>query len=453
VFICVHLWFLFSEPGDRMSGAPRIVVPIIAGLGNSLMAMPMVRQIKKAFPDSHITILARNNAFAEMFRRMPEADEVLVAGLTFLSPKNLVAKLKSRWSDLRGFWRMIRWTRQRHADIYLVPFPSNRWHYSILALTSGAKRRILHNYPAGYWKALHFIGERTPAQTGIHDVVQNLRLLKMIGIEPDEREAPRFIITDADRSAAEKLLHSANVTPSSSAHGKEARPVTRASSPVLSASEANVTSYSSTPHTGEDARVTEEGSSAPAKEFIAVHAGSGSYTVIARAKRWDPKSYAELIAAMIHEHGKSVLLLEGPDESGVADSIVKHFPGGSAPPELRVLKLAGPLGVSAAILERASIYVGSDSGLAHLAASVEKRAVTIFAPADPDRVCPYGSRDLVVQTPNTCSPCFTYPFKTPYTDSKCHEPFCIDQVTVEQVLAAVRRGLSPVRPLPVASPQ
>jgi heptosyltransferase-2 len=189
------------------------------------------------------------------------------------------------------------------------------------------------------------------------------------------------------------------------------------------------------------------------KDFIAVHAGSGSYTVIARAKRWDPKNYAELIAAMIHEHGKSVLLLEGPDESGVADSIVKHFPGGSAPLELRVLKLTGPLGVSAAILERASLYVGSDSGLAHLAAAVGKRAVTIFAPADPDRVCPYGSRDLVVQTPNTCSPCFTYPFKTPYTDSKCREPYCIDLVTVEQVLAAVRRGLSPVRPLPVASPQ
>jgi hypothetical protein len=292
----------------------------------------------------------------------------------------------------------------------------------------------------------------------------------MIGIDPNEHEAPRFIVTDADREGADALLESAVLSPSPSTLGEgrgegqtkrsgmrdegtrpEPQPVTRASSPVPAAPELDVNPSSSTSHTGEDARVTEYGSSTSTEDFIAVHAGSGSYTVIARAKRWDPRNYAELIAAMIHEHGKSVLLLEGPDESGVADSIVKHFPDGNPPAQLRVLKLSGPLGVSAAILERASLYVGSDSGLAHLAASVGKRAVTIFAPADPDRVCPYGSRDLVVQTPNTCSPCFTYPFKTPYTDSKCHEPYCIDLVTVEQVLAAVRRGLSPVHALPVAS--
>lgn len=196
----------------------------------------------------------------------------------------------------------------------------------------------------------------------------------------------------------------------------------------------------------------------PERGFIAVHAGSGSYTVIARAKRWDPQKYAQLIDAMIRETSKSVLLLEGPDESGVAESIIEHLPKedfasllSGAGPRLYTLKLTGPLGETAAILERASLYVGSDSGIAHLAASVGKRAVTIFAPADPDRVCPYGSRDLVVQTPNTCSPCFTYPFKTPYTDSKCKEPYCIEQVTVDRVLSAVRRGLSDARPLPVAS--
>src|SRR4051812_12321642 len=131
----------------------RIVIPIIAGLGNSLMTMPMVRQIKRAWPDSKITILARSNAFAEMFRRMPEVDEVLVAGLTFSSPPNLLKRLRSRFSDLRGFARMTLWTRQRNTDLYLVPFPSNRWHYSIFALLSGAKRQALHSYPVGRWKA------------------------------------------------------------------------------------------------------------------------------------------------------------------------------------------------------------------------------------------------------------------------------------------------------------
>jgi ADP-heptose:LPS heptosyltransferase len=237
----------------------------------------------------------------------------------------------------------------------------------------------------------------------VHDVVQNLRLLKMIGIEPDESESPRFVITAADRAKADELLASAGF------HS----PCPRMRGEGPSASDSN------------------EG-------FIAVHAGSGSYTVIARAKRWPPARYAELIDRMRTETGKTILLMEGPDETGVAESILKELPD----PErnVHVLKLAGPLGEAAAVLERASLYVGSDSGLAHLAASVGKRAVTIFAPADPDRVCPHGSRDLVVQTPTSCSPCFTYPFKTPYTDSLCREPYCIEQVTVDRVAEAVRRA-------------
>ncbi|HEY1628703.1 MAG TPA: hypothetical protein VGF52_02525, partial [Tepidisphaeraceae bacterium] len=56
-------------------------------------------------------------------------------------------------------------------------------------------------------------------------------------------------------------------------------------------------------------------------------------------------------------------------------------------------------------------------------------------------VCPYGSRDLVVQAQTPCSPCFTYPFKTPYTHSLCREPFCINTISVDRVLESVRRAI------------
>jgi ADP-heptose:LPS heptosyltransferase len=355
----------------------RVVIPIIAGLGNAFMAMPMVRQIKRAFPNCSITILARDEGMADPFRRLPEVSEVLVTGV-----------------GLKALFNAVSFTRSRKPDVYLIPFPSNRWHYSILALTSGAKHRFLHSYPAGGFRALHWIGKRMPAERGIHDVVQNLRLLKLLGITPDETESPRFPVNTADQSAAERLLNQAGLN--------------------------------------------------GVREFIAVHAGSGSYTVIARAKRWAPKKYADLIDGMLREFGIPVLLLEGPHERGVADEIVKNRPENadqSATARLHTLKLHGPLGEAAAILQRAKLYVGSDSGLAHLASAVGKRAITIFAPADPDRVCPHGSRDLVVKTGKSCSPCFTYPFDTPYTSAKCVEPFCIEDVTVDAVLEKVRIGI------------
>ena len=366
---------------------PRIVIPIVAGIGNALMAVPMVRQIKRAMPDSCVTILARVKPMGEVFRQLPEVDEVLVTG--------------SGW---RGQWWNIKWARARKPDYYIVPFPSNRWQYSMLAATSGAKRRILHSYPVGYWRALHFLpSTRVPAKRGIHDVVQNLNLLRELGIEPDLTEAPTFRVDNPDRARADDLLPGGAE--------RQRRPAPPDPPAPLD----------------------------PRESFIVLHAGSAR-TILARAKRWPPQNYAQLIDAMSLEFHLPVVLLEGPDEAGVAHEILLHLPRGDA--RVTTCPLRGPLGDAAAVLERATLYVGSDSGLAHLAAAVGTRTVTLFGPADPDRVSPFGQRDMVVQSPKNCGPCFLYPWSTPYPKIRCREPYCIDGITVEAVMEKVRRGMA-----------
>lgn len=342
----------------------RVVIPIVAGVGNALMAAPMVRQLKEKLPNARITVIARIDAMAEPFRRMPEVERVLVTG--------------RGW---RGLVRTLLWTRRQRADVYLVPFPSNRWQYNLLAAVSGAKRRVMHAFPVGHWRALGFMpADRVPAVRGIHDVEQNLRLLSALGIEPDSERGPKFHLTKSDRSRADELLRAVGIE-----------------------------------------------ADAP---FIALHAGSGK-TALGKAKRWPPGKYGQLIEVLRRDVQHPIVLLEGPDEAGVGAEI----------PGISVLRLTGPLGEAAAVLARARLYVGSDSGLAHLAAAVGTRAVTIFAPADPDRVCPYGYRDLIVRPDKDCSPCFQYPWKTPYPKMLCREPMCVTEVTVEAVMDAVRRGM------------
>lgn len=356
---------------------PSVLVPVVAGIGNALLAVPLVRQIKRAWPGARITILARIEPMAEVFRRLPEVDEVVVTG--------------SGW---RGHWRGVKWARRLLADYYVVPFPSNRWQYSMLAATSGARRRVLHGYPVGAWRALHFLpATRVPAVRGIHDVVQNVNLMRALGIEPDATEAPTFAVSDADRARADQLL------------------------PGLAL--------------------------AKNEPFLAVHAGSAQ-TVLARAKRWPAQNYARLIERLTHEFTLPIMLLEGPDERGVGGEIMSHLKpsAGAANGRITTRLLRGPLGDAAAVLERATLYVGSDSGLAHLAAAVGTRAVTLFGPADPDRVSPFGQRDLVVQSPRNCGPCFLYPWHTPYPNIRCREPYCIDSITVDAVLATVRRAMA-----------
>ena len=361
---------------------PRIVIPVVAGVGNALMAVPMVRQLKRAKPNAQITVIARIHAMAEPFRRLPEVDEVLVTG--------------NGW---RGILKKLWWTRGRRADVYLVPFPSNRWQYNLLALLSGARVRVMHRFPIGYWRAMAFVrARRVPAVRGIHDVQQNLHLLEALGIEPQLDDPPRFIVSDDDRARAAALLQRAEVD-------------------ELTA-------------------------------FVALHPGSGR-TVIGKAKRWPPGRWAQFLARFRREFSHHVVLLEGPDEAGVGEEILRECEDDVT--GLSVVRLTGPLGDAAAVLERAQLYMGSDSGLAHLASAVGTKAVTIFAPADPDRVCPFGYRDLVVQVNKDCSPCFHYPWRTPYPKLLCREPYCVSEVRVDDVLDAVRRAMAPLRVL-VPSP-
>jgi ADP-heptose:LPS heptosyltransferase len=241
----------------------------------------------------------------------------------------------------------------------------------------------MHEYPIGKWSTLGFLHpDRVPAVRGIHDVEQNLRLLTTLRIEPICPDTPRFALTEADRGAIAGILEESKV----------------------------------------------EG------EFVIMHAGSAQ-TVLAEAKRWPEASYAKLAEAIRDQTGLTVMIVEGPDEAGVSEKIVSHI---SDTTRIRRVQLRGSLGVAAALLERARFYVGTDSGLAHLAAAVGRRAITLFAPADPDRVCPFGNRDLVVQPDGLGELAFLYPWESTKPKLRPGRVDDIKRITVEQVMVKVR---------------
>lgn len=339
----------------------RIAVPVLAGVGNALLAQPMVRQLRQAFADAQLAVFARGQAIAEVFARLEDVHHV--------------EAFDTRPSE---FARLIRRMRAWNADICVIPYPSNRWQYSILAATCGARHAFLHGYAVGYWRAMHFLpGERVPVVEGLHDLKQSLRLLEPLGITPDPSMAPVFPLAPAEIERAAAAL--------------------------------------------------------PAGECIAIHAGSGK-TVFGDAKRWDPRNYSLLIDRLRSELRLTPLLIEGPDEAGVAEEI---RPRGDVP----VIRFRGALAEAAATLASCRLYVGNDSGLAHLAAAVGTPPVTLFGPARPDELCPLGYRHLVVQTPAACAPCFGYPTRAVTPHVACRPPYCINLIALQSVIEKVREAL------------
>ena len=117
-----------------------------------------------------------------------------------------------------------------------------------------------------------------------------------------------------------------------------------------------------------------------------IHPGSGG-----KRKVWPLAEWRRLIRWLAEDLRLPVILSLGP-----ADGLLHPLAEAVRGP--RVLELAGfPLARTAAVLSESLFYVGSDSGISHLAAACGIPAAAVFGPTDPAVWRPLGERTQVVQ--------------------------------------------------------
>lgn len=166
--------------------------------------------------------------------------------------------------------------------------------------------------------------------------------------------------------------------------------------------------------------------------LVVVHAGSTS-----RYKHWAPEKVAELITQLGREDASlSFVLLGNSRERRLADRVIDAAGMGG-----RVISLTGQLTVaqSAAVIRRAVLYVGGDSGLAHVAVALGTPTVIWFGPSDSQKWGARGPLRAVVRKPLACSPCCIFGYH-----KLCRPVTCLQELTV----ADVRQACRTVRPFP-----
>lgn len=147
------------------------------------------------------------------------------------------------------------------------------------------------------------------------------------------------------------------------------------------------------------------------------------------ANRWAPERFGALAAALARD-GQVVCLTGGPGDRGAAE---RARPAAGA--AVRDLVGATSLRELVALTARARLFVGCDTGPMHLAAALGVPVVALFGPADPARTGPYGAGHVVLRESPPCAPC---------GKKSCPLPrhACMEDLTLERVLAAVRARLS-----------
>ena len=164
---------------------------------------------------------------------------------------------------------------------------------------------------------------------------------------------------------------------------------------------------------------------------VIIHPGSRWY-----GRRWKAERYAKIADCLIEKYGAVVILGGSPGEVKLVRSIAKHM-------KHLPIMAAGKTSLRQflALLEKADLFIGVDSGPMHMATAMRTRVIALFGPASPSAVGPIADGQHAVVTKQesfACSPC---------AQTVCHIPnnSCMSAITIEDVWTVVEaqvKGLS-----------
>jgi predicted lipopolysaccharide heptosyltransferase III len=161
---------------------------------------------------------------------------------------------------------------------------------------------------------------------------------------------------------------------------------------------------------------------------------SQPFALVHPAAAFETKTWAAPNFARVVEHlagrGLRAVAVAGPGEERVIEEVRRHAR----------TTLAGfsdlTLPELTALAARASLFVGNDSGVAHVAAALSVPQVVVFGSSNVAHWRPWTQAPAeVVREEMPCAPC------PGYTCSEFDAPECIRRVSVERVTAAIERVL------------
>ena len=170
--------------------------------------------------------------------------------------------------------------------------------------------------------------------------------------------------------------------------------------------------------------------------LIVIHVSAGN-----PFRRWPLPAFASVAARLAAaDPSRRIVVTSGPSEREAADLVIQHARA-AMPPETRERVVASgdySLTELRALVQRAALFVGGDSGPAHVASTSPVPIVTLYGPTLPERSAPWRPAAFPSEAVDTaglpCRPC----------DQRVCEPGdfrCLTRIQPEQVVRAAERVL------------
>jgi len=241
----------------------KILILALPGIGDALLATPMIELLRRAKPDAEIHAFIMFSSTREMYEYDPHVDRVHY--YDFLN------------ASKAGALKFVSDLRKMKFDVSINVYPQNRREYNLIAFLIGARQRIAVRYRRKDPQNLSWLNTRTILEDDtLHCVEENVRLLSLLGLPYDLKEAtlPPLRLNIADT------------------------------------------------HLDFASRWYQDRGFGSKELLIGFHAGTALFKNHIK-RRWAPEKFAELARKLTTEVGARVLLFGGPDDVDANEIILR----------------------------------------------------------------------------------------------------------------------------------
>lgn len=310
-------------------------------VGDAVMSVPALKELRRIFPEARITIVSRKSVIG-LFEGESLADELISIGDG------------SGINAVRGFVRDALRLRRERFDLAVLL--QNAFGAALLARAAGAKRTT--GYATDARRALlDFVVPFEPDHRRAHQVRYYLNIAAEIerrftgASEIDfETSQPRLHATEEQRKRARSILEASGIKVGEPAAGR----------------------------------------------ILAINPGATN----SRAKRWPAQRFAATADTLAERDGFQAIIIGTPGDVDAAREVSSSMRTRAA-----VLAGKTSIAELKGLLSWTGLVVSNDTGAAHVSAALNVPTVVVFGPTEHISTRPLSDVAMVVRHDVECSPC------------------------------------------------
>jgi ADP-heptose:LPS heptosyltransferase len=379
-------WAAAQQARKPTPAAPRILLIRPDHLGDMILTTPVLHTLKAHIPNAYINMMVGPWS-SDVVARHPAIDRLLLC--PFPGFQRATQKALTPYVLLLSVAQQL---RRDNYDLAINLRPDFWWGAALLYLA-----RIPHRLGYAIAPGSPFLTRALPFQLPEPATVSNLRLasaaLETLGLAPlHEPYIPERYPLEFTPTAEEQQLVAD--------------------------------------------RLFKEGIAAEAP-IVVIHPGSGADVKLWRTEAWS--ACANALPALLTSPSPARIILTGSQrERPMLEEIAQ---GMTSPPLLLTEMTVGQL---AALLQRAVLVLGVDSGPLHLAVAQGTPTIHIFGPTDPRIFGPWGKSgcNVVVASTHRCPTCPSIPCgRLDFRPEELPAHPCVRLISEQEVLCVVARLL------------